>query len=214
MARPWAPTHIDAVIAGLSDIHAVWYGREQALRADWPGETFSRERACDLEPLWQALATHAAPYFQSWAGPSIARTHRQLVDSIDEWWGRWSSSRGAHPQRFSPRNPRSARMPAGSIFAPTIGNWPRSARRSVTWLSSSASSSLRMWFADGGSLVERHRNQLETAAGQPIPRDPWREGFRSALADLLIDKLAFYALVNRVRSQPFLPRVLKTWQQL
>ncbi|MGH9145986.1 MAG: hypothetical protein ACRD1Q_04710, partial [Vicinamibacterales bacterium] len=64
------------------------------------------------------------------------------------------------------------------------------------------------------SLVEQHRRQLELATGHSIPRDRWHEGFRSALADLLIDKLAFYTLVNRIRSQAFLPRVLKTWQRL
>ena len=32
--------------------------------------------------------------------------------------------------------------------------------------------------------------------------------------EILIDRLAMYALINRVRPQAFLPRVLRTWWRL
>ena len=38
--------------------------------------------------------------------------------------------------------------------------------------------------------------------------------FASSLCELLIDRLAVYALVHRVKPQPFLPRVLRTWSML
>jgi hypothetical protein len=62
--------------------------------------------------------------------------------------------------------------------------------------------------------VDQHRRSLEAATGRSIAADLWRLGFAAALADLLIDKLAFYAMVSRVRPQHFLPRVMRTWRRL
>jgi hypothetical protein len=36
----------------------------------------------------------------------------------------------------------------------------------------------------------------------------------SALSEVLVARLAFYALIDRVRPQPFLPRVVRTWLRL
>ncbi|MGH9146197.1 MAG: thioester reductase domain-containing protein, partial [Vicinamibacterales bacterium] len=102
----WAPPHLDAVIEGLTDIHAVWYGREQGLQgAEWLGEPLSRDRACHLTPLWEALAAHAAPYFSRWAGPSVVRTHHQLVNSVGDWWRALEQQPATLIHNdFSPRN--------------------------------------------------------------------------------------------------------------
>jgi len=62
--------------------------------------------------------------------------------------------------------------------------------------------------------IERHRVMLERQSGRPLSPALWRDGFRSALADLLVARLAFYALVDRVRPQAFLPRVVSTWTRL
>ena len=47
-----------------------------------------------------------------------------------------------------------------------------------------------------------------------IAPDQWRVGFRSALADLLVNRLMFYVMINRVRPLRFLPRIVRTWQRL
>jgi hypothetical protein len=62
--------------------------------------------------------------------------------------------------------------------------------------------------------IERHRRRF--CAGTTVDVDPqgWRAGVAAALCELLVDRLAVYALVHRVKPQPFLPRVLRTWSIL
>src|SRR5439155_5808929 len=62
--------------------------------------------------------------------------------------------------------------------------------------------------------LELHRRMLAQAAGTVIDAGSWRLGFRASLADLLVNRLALYALVHRVRKQRFLERVVRTWYRL
>jgi thioester reductase-like protein len=215
--KAWSPLHIDSVISGLSDLHAIWYGRERAVQnAVWLDQGLSYERACELTPLWGALAAHAAPYFRDWAGPSMTRTHGQLVDSINTWWQPLEQQpRTLIHNDFSPRNialrqdDNGFRLCAYDWELATLGPPQRDLAEFLCFVLDPDVS-----IREVECLVERHRHLLQRAAETSIPRDRWRECFRSALADLLVDKLAFYALVNRVRSQPYLPRVVRTWQRL
>ena len=42
----------------------------------------------------------------------------------------------------------------------------------------------------------------------------WEVGFAAALADLLVNRLMFYVMIDRVRPLRFLPRIVRTWQRL
>lgn len=213
----WSPGHIDAVIAGLSDIHAVWYGREQELAGvPWLGEPLSMDRALELTPLWRTLADHAAAHFTSWAGPSVSRTHRRLVESIAEWWQPLSNlPRALLHNDFSPRNmalrqdPKGLRLCAYDWELAAFGPPQRDLAEFLCFVLAPNVSSQVVELR-----VDQHRRLLETATGRSISEDLWRLGFSGALADLLIDKLAFYTMVNRVRPQRFLPRVMRTWRRL
>ena len=55
---------------------------------------------------------------------------------------------------------------------------------------------------------------LERHSGLPLGGREWQEGFRSALAYFLVSRLGLYAMINRVRPLPFLPRVVQTWSRL
>ena len=213
----WSPVHIDSVIKDLSEFHAVWYGREQDVSgAAWIGEPLSRNRAIELIPLWQALAAHASPYFTSWAGPSVAHTHRSLVESIADWWLPLEGlPRTLIHNDFSPRNV--ALRKEGNGFRLCAYDWELATlgapqRDLAEFLCFVLAPNVRP--EEAHRLVERHRCTLESAADRSIPADLWHRGFRSALADLLVDKLAFYAMVNRIRSQQFLPGVMRTWRRL
>ena len=59
--------------------------------------------------------------------------------------------------------------------------------------------------------VERYRALLAAATMSVLERDEWEVGFAAALADLLVDRLSTYAMIDRVRPQPFLPRVVRSW---
>jgi hydroxymethylglutaryl-CoA reductase (NADPH) len=68
--------------------------------------------------------------------------------------------------------------------------------------------------ADAGRWIEHHRVALERTSGTVIDAERWTRGFRSALYDILINRLATYTMVHRVRRQSFLPRVVRTWRCL
>ena len=68
--------------------------------------------------------------------------------------------------------------------------------------------------AEALHYVERHRVHLSLATGASIEPSEWRAGFRAALADLLVNRLAFYIMINRVKPQAFLPRIVNTWWRL
>jgi aminoglycoside phosphotransferase (APT) family kinase protein len=59
--------------------------------------------------------------------------------------------------------------------------------------------------------VERYRALLVAASGVAFLRTEWETGFRAALCELLVDRLSFYAMIDRVRSQVFLSRVVQSW---
>ena len=42
----------------------------------------------------------------------------------------------------------------------------------------------------------------------------WHAGLVSSLAMLLVDRLATYTMIQRVRPQAFLPRVVQTWARV
>src|SRR5262249_38610235 len=68
--------------------------------------------------------------------------------------------------------------------------------------------------ADVVHLAEAHRAALAAAVGRTVDAAGWWQGLRLALGDLLVSRLPMYALVNRVRPQRFLPRVLQAWRAL
>jgi thiamine kinase-like enzyme len=59
--------------------------------------------------------------------------------------------------------------------------------------------------------VERHRSFLAAATEAPVDRAEWEMGFSASLCDLLVDRLASYAMIDRIRPQRFLPRVVRSW---
>jgi aminoglycoside phosphotransferase (APT) family kinase protein len=67
---------------------------------------------------------------------------------------------------------------------------------------------------DAPYWIQHYRNLLEEQIGTAIDPIEWDAGFRAALCDLLIDRLAMYAMINRFRPQTFLPRVVRTWLAL
>jgi hypothetical protein len=55
---------------------------------------------------------------------------------------------------------------------------------------------------------------LSVATSVEIPATEWELGFRAALCEMLVDRLAMYAMVDRFRPQRYLPRVVRTWMTL
>ena len=216
--RAWTPARVEAAIDGIAEMHAVWLGREhELLAAPWIGHVPSAASMVEMAPLWAALAEHAAPMFAKWVAPSLVNVHAELVASVSQWWPVLEAlPRTLIHHDFNTRN--IAIRPTArwaEARAPTTGSWrPIGApQRDLAELLCFVLShdpevdELRHY-------VERHRVQLERHSGRAISPELWFEGFRSALNDVLVSRLAFYALIHRIRPQTFLPRVLSTWVRL
>jgi hypothetical protein len=67
---------------------------------------------------------------------------------------------------------------------------------------------------DAPYWLQRYRVLLEEQTATTIDAVEWNAGFRAALCDFLIDRLAMYAMIHRFRPQTFLPRVVRTWLTL
>jgi hydroxymethylglutaryl-CoA reductase (NADPH) len=214
---PWHDEAVAAAIDGLAAIHAVWLGRHAELSAQpWMRHVTASHNVSRLVPFWRALAGHAAGEFGRWAGSRFVRTHHELVDTVAQWW----PALEALPQTlihhdFNPRN-IGLRRQAGQLHLvaydwelATMGAPQRDLAEFLCFVLPENVGAARL-----ADLVDYHRRRLEDASGVSLDGRAWAAGFTSALADLLVSRLSFYALINRVRPQPFLPRIVGTWWRL
>ena len=213
----WTRARVDAALDGLAEIHAVWCGREDDLGSrPWIGHVPTSGSMVEMTPLWRALAGHATPCLTEWAGPSLVRTHRALLDSLGAWWPALETApRTLIHNDFSPRNVAirgsgaSARLCAYDWELATLGAPQCDLAHFLCFV---LEPEVRR--DEAARYVERHRAALAAAAGVPLDRGRWEAGFGAALADLLVNRLMFYVMINRVRPLPFLPRIVRTWQRL
>jgi thioester reductase-like protein len=213
----WSPSHIDTAIAGLADVHAAWWGRDaELLQRRWIGHVPSRATALEMTPLWHLLGHHAQPYLARWTTPAIVSTQAELMESIGDWWT--IIDRSPHTlihNDFNTRNIALRRTGCGLELCAydwelATSGIPQSDLAEFLCFVLSP----EVGEDDAVRWVERHRAALALASGASIDGGQWRAGFRAALADLLINRLAFYVMINRVKPQSFLPRIVQTWWRL
>ncbi len=213
----WTHDHISAAVDGIAAVHGAWHARVDDLRRQsWIGGVRNTAAVQAMTPLWRALADHAAPMFAAWTDPSMPRRQHALIDRIADW----RPILDAAPQTlihndFNPRNVclRSIdggwRLCAFDWELATVGTPMRDLAEFlcfVTPLDAQAA-----WI---GALIDRHAAQFAAGAGVRVNPARWHAAFGAALAELVVDRLAVYAMVHRVKPQPFLPRVLRTWSIL
>jgi len=213
----WSPLHIDTAITGLADLHAVWYGRDaELLQRPWIGHVPSRATTLEMTPLWRVLGRHAEPYLAQWTTPAIVSIQRQLIESIGDWWSIADGSPHTLIHNdFNTRNIALRRTACGLELCAydwelaTSGIPQCDLAELLCFVLSPEVAE-----TDAVRWVERHRAALARATGASIDAGLGQAAFRAALADLLINRLAFYTMINRVKAQPFLPRIVNTWWRL
>jgi thioester reductase-like protein len=213
----WRAEHIDVALRGLAQIHSVWYRRPDALREQpWIGFVHTAASMSEMGDLWSALARHAAPAFIEWGGSELASLHQDLVERV----AGWRSVLDAAPSTlihhdFNPRNiclrrtRRGLRLCAYDWELATIGAPQRDLAEFLCFVlpPDSAPALVTRW-------IERYRAVLSRATRSDIDAVAWRHGFAAAMCELLVSRLSMYALIDRVRPQPFLRRVVESWQRI
>jgi thioester reductase-like protein len=210
----WGRPHVEAALRGIADVHAIWYRRERELaRHRWLGPVLSARDMAEMTELWTALADPAGDRFAGWVGAGVRAVQRRLIAEVSRWWRPLETlPRTLIHNDFNPRNTALRRSASGLRLCAydwelaTLGVPQHDLAEFLCFVLSEQASRDEV-----GHYVETHRAALARATGQPIDRAGWALGFRRSLADLLVNRLAMYALVHRFRPEPFLARVMRTW---
>ena len=213
----WTEPYRTAAIDGLAAIHATWLGCERELASlPWIGDIPSTDSIVEMRPLWTSLANHAAPAFQTWAGSDLVAIHATLAGTPVRWAPALESvPRTLIHNDFNPRNVAlrttvdGPQLVAYDWELATVGAPPRDLAEFLCFVLPEDVA----WPALADA-IEQHRAALERYSGRALDRDAWQDAFHSALAHLLVSRLALYAMINRVRPLSFLPRVVRTWARL
>jgi NADP-dependent 3-hydroxy-3-methylglutaryl-CoA reductase len=213
----WGLREIDLALEAAAEIHSVWYGKTDELQVEpWIGEVFNADSMTEMQPLWEAIALHAADEFPEWFEPTDLARQLSLVRSLPNWWGELDGMKKTlvHGD-FNPRN---------VCFVPEAGgqrlvayDWELATihvpQRDLAEL-------LVFTLTPNATLeqvdhhVEHHRQALERISQTPIDPEEWRLGYRYCLYDLCINRIAQYLVGHTFRHYSFMKRVFQTLRHL
>ena len=225
----WERIHIETALSGIAQVHAIWYGRAQALRnKPWIGLVHNAASMAEMSELWDALGVHAREEFPEWISPSVLVAYRELVQNIPDWWGRMER----HPKTlihndFNPRNiclrpcedaPAGLRLCAYDWELATVHLPQHDLAELLAFV-------LRpdVEIDEVDHYVEFHRRALsealqsspaESKIDPNLERDHWRAGYDLCLRDLTVNRLALYVMAHTFRHYGFMERVVHTLRRL
>ena len=213
----WTPVNIDCAIRGLAALQSIWFDRTSSLAAQpWIGYVPTAAGVSDMSDFWRASASHARSTLVEWAGESIAPIQERLLESVSDWWTAIDGGpRTLIHNDFNPRNiclraeTGRPRLVAYDWELATIGAPQHDLAELLCFVLTDRSSRHDVY-----AWIERHRQLLEIETGAEIDQRAWINGFRASLYDLMLNRLPMYCLIDRVRRQRFLPRVVRMWRRL
>lgn len=213
----WRDEHVMGAIDGLAWLHSIWYCRERELLAQpWLGRVVTPGRRGDMGELWSALGANARPLVLRTIGEAGAGLQHDLVAR--------GASRASRLDRlpktlihndFNPRNlafrreEGRLRLCAYDWELATVGVPQHDLAELLCFVLGD-----EVAREQAVMYLEQHRRLLQERSGLAIDPLAWREGFRLALHELFVDRLAMYAMIDRFCPQRFLPRILSTWHAL
>ena len=213
----WRREHIEAVIKGIAQIHAIWYGREAELkRIPWLDEPQNTARMVELSPLWRALSVHALHEFPEWYDPTYHRFNQELIDTIPHWHPELDRMKKTLIHNdFNLRNVALRKTGAGLLAC--IYDWELA---SVHVPQHDLAEFLAFVLPpDVGAsevehYVELHRRVLAQSACVILPREDWTRGYLLSLKDLVVNRQALYFLAHSLSECGFFPRIALTLRRL
>jgi len=214
----WTDEHITVAIRDLAAIHAVCYGAVSANEIS-PALCLKRLDAreiIDMADMWISLYDYGKGFFADWGGNDLVARIHHLVSTISCWMPGYALH--AMTVVHNDCNPRNIAFRRGGHGISTcLYDWELCAiappQRDLAELlcfvlsKESADNEVRRY-------VELHRAQLSRQLQAVIDEHDWLEGFRLALADLMLRRLSMYTMLHSYVRQNFLPRVVQSWQML
>jgi thioester reductase-like protein len=202
----WTDTYLCRAIQDLALIHSLSYERQP--------DSGTASNIIDLQELWHALYAHIEPLLLEIGGDALAGRVAALLRTIDDWAPEYA----AHPTSLihndcNPRNMAFKVHPQG--ISTCLYDWELSElappqRDVAEFLCFTLSPEAAAERA--AAYVDLHRQSLSRSIGRIVDIRIWNQGFRLALADLMVRRLFMYAMLHARVSQPFLPRVIRSWE--
>ena len=213
----WGAPEIEAALRGVGAIHAIWMGREAELAAQpWIGTPPTATRMSAMQPLWSALADHAAQEFPALMDSEALQRQHELIASIPEWWARLETMpRTLIHNDFNPRNLGLRCGAAGPSLC--AYDWELA---TIHLPQHDAAELLAFVLTPNverdevARYVELHRCAVRAAGGSVPDGATWREGFSLAARDLLVNRFSLYLMAHTARHYGFLERSLRTLRRL
>jgi hydroxymethylglutaryl-CoA reductase (NADPH) len=167
-------------------------------------------------PLWEVLHRYSLGWLCSWAGAALERRYSELLAAPERWVRSLCAQRPTLIHNdFNPRNLIVRDSPWGPVLCAfdwelaTLGPPQRDLAEFLCFVAASehGPQDFALW-------LERHRRLLSRASGVPIDSRSWSSGFAAALDHFMVERLSMYVLFDRIRPQPYLPRVARNWLRL
>jgi hydroxymethylglutaryl-CoA reductase (NADPH) len=213
----WTDDYLDAAVRGIASIHAIWYGREDELRArPWLGRVRTAADMIEMRDLWRDLSVHAAQEFPDWFSQADLALRNELIDTLADWWPQLEAApRTLIHNDFNPRNLAFRHDTEGprlvaydwELAALEVPQHDLAELLCYVLTSESSPEEVDRW-------VTRHRQALERETGTTIPPDEWRNGFRLSLFDLALNRFALTIAAHTFRHYAFMERVAATLRHL
>jgi thioester reductase-like protein len=213
----WTDRHLRIAIHDLAKLHALGYEHATPLCSMIGGvQILNSDRIVQALPLHQALFRTAEPFFLEWGGPELVARVGKLIGDISTWMPRYARQpRTLIHNDCNPRNMAFRRL--GENLRTCWYDWELCA-----WAPPQRDLAELLCFTldiDAGpkrarKYIELHRRELSSQLGRDIETHAWIEGFRLALAEMMVRRLTLYTLLHSSVRQSFLPRVVRTWQAL
>jgi len=215
----WTSKHINTALDGIAAIHSIWLGRETELKQQpWIGYYPTRERRVKMRPLWKALAANAMDEDEhlQWFGADELKSYTDILDTITEWWAQLETMpKTLIHNDFNPRNIAFRTTDDGLRLC--TYDWELATIHVPQYdLAELLSFTLQPSVTEKAvtDYVEYHRLALEKASGVELEATQWREGYRLALYDFLINRLSLYFMAHIFRHYEFMERVYATFKRL
>jgi len=213
----WKKQHIEAALAGLAQLHSIWYGREEELKQQsWLGEYPTKKGRMEMVRLWEMLAVHASQEFPEWFTDQDLDAYIHFIYEIDSWWEPLEKAKKTLIHHdFSPRNIALRQTKEGlrlcaydwELATLHLPQYDLAEFLIFTVTKDTPKEEIDYY-------IEYHRQQLEQATGETIDKIEWRTNYRYCLDDFMISRLTLYLMAHTFRHYEFMERIMETFRYL
>ncbi|MGW2051331.1 phosphotransferase [Streptomyces sp. NPDC001858] len=209
---PWTRERVDDTICAVARVHGHWLGRDQEVLAEgWLHRVPEPASLAKARELWEALVLHATAELPDLFGSSRSQILLAIVEDADYW----TQELHALPRTLvhNDLNPRNIAVQDGRLV---VFDWELATvdvpqRDVVELLAFTLGPEVTATEVD--RFLALHAEAVAAVSPEAaalVNGCDWHRGYRLALREFLMTRLALYAAGHTQREFDFLPRVTET----